>query len=264
MEAPTLTEPTPVTEMPDDIAATEELVKGLTIEEPAHTHQEEFVEDYGVAPKLNPSSGTLTGVVKFFNRGKGFGFITPDNGAEDLFVHSTGVTGKTLMDDDKVSFTVAEQDDGRLNAENVTGGTGNDDDRGFGGSGYRRGGRDNDSGGYRGGGSSGGSRECFNFRDSGHCRYGDECRFSHGDSNGSGSGFSAPPRRDNGGRFGRPSGGSGYGDNDRGSSGGYARRDNYGDNSGSGFSGGRGGGVCYSFRDYGNCRHGDDCKFSHE
>jgi len=47
------------------------------------------------------------GTVKFFNNEKGFGFITPDDGGKDVFVHANG-----LMDDigegDKVSFDVEE------------------------------------------------------------------------------------------------------------------------------------------------------------
>jgi CspA family cold shock protein len=48
-----------------------------------------------------------TGTVKFFNEGKGFGFITPDDGGKDIFVHisavqSSGLDG--LADGQKVSF----------------------------------------------------------------------------------------------------------------------------------------------------------------
>jgi CspA family cold shock protein len=58
-----------------------------------------------------------TGTVKFFNRSKGFGFITPDEGGKDVFVHQNG-----LIDDidegDKVSFDVQEGPKG-LNATDV-------------------------------------------------------------------------------------------------------------------------------------------------
>ena len=47
------------------------------------------------------------GTVKFFNYRKGFGFITPSNGSEDIFVHSSG-SKKSLKKDDKVSYNVKE------------------------------------------------------------------------------------------------------------------------------------------------------------
>ena len=57
------------------------------------------------------------GTVKFFNVTKGFGFITPSNGGQDVFVHSTG-----LMDDirenDSVTFEVENGQKG-VNAFNV-------------------------------------------------------------------------------------------------------------------------------------------------
>ena len=47
----------------------------------------------------------LTGLVKFFNTEKGFGFIKPDSGDsdKDIFVHQSGVNGQ-IQDNDKVSF----------------------------------------------------------------------------------------------------------------------------------------------------------------
>ena len=50
-----------------------------------------------------------TGTVKFFNEDKGFGFITPDNGGKDLFVHHSNILGdgfKSLAEGQKVSFNV--------------------------------------------------------------------------------------------------------------------------------------------------------------
>jgi cold shock protein len=50
-----------------------------------------------------------TGTVKWFNDAKGFGFIKPDDGGEDLFAHFTAIKGqgfKTLKEGQKVSFEV--------------------------------------------------------------------------------------------------------------------------------------------------------------
>jgi CspA family cold shock protein len=50
-----------------------------------------------------------TGTVKWFNEAKGFGFISPDSGGEDLFAHFSAIQGqgfKTLRENQKVSFDV--------------------------------------------------------------------------------------------------------------------------------------------------------------
>ena len=57
------------------------------------------------------------GTVKFFNRAKGFGFITPDDGSKDVFVHQNGLTDE-INEGDKVSYDVEESPKG-LNATNV-------------------------------------------------------------------------------------------------------------------------------------------------
>jgi CspA family cold shock protein len=49
-----------------------------------------------------------TGKVKFFNETKGFGFITPDDGGKDLFVHITAIESGQLNDDDKVEYEIGE------------------------------------------------------------------------------------------------------------------------------------------------------------
>ena len=57
------------------------------------------------------------GVVKFFNETKGFGFITPNDGGREIFVHTSGLKDR-IRDNDEVSFDV-EQGQKGLNAVNV-------------------------------------------------------------------------------------------------------------------------------------------------
>lgn len=56
------------------------------------------------------------GTVKWFNDSKGFGFITPEDGTEDIFVHFSSIVAdgfKSLTEGQKVEFEVAQGEKGR-------------------------------------------------------------------------------------------------------------------------------------------------------
>ncbi|MGH2963352.1 MAG: cold-shock protein [Microbacterium sp.] len=56
-----------------------------------------------------------TGTVKWFSDDKGFGFITPEDGSKDVFVHHTAITGdgfRTLAEGAKVTYDVESSDKG--------------------------------------------------------------------------------------------------------------------------------------------------------
>ncbi|WP_454858413.1 cold-shock protein [Rhizobium binxianense] len=62
------------------------------------------------------------GTVKFFNTDKGFGFITPENGGADVFVHVSAVQyGDLLREGQKVSYDLGQdRKTGKSKAENVS------------------------------------------------------------------------------------------------------------------------------------------------
>lgn len=74
--------------------------------------------------RLRNCKGTVmpTGTVKFFNEDKGFGFITPETGGTDVFVHVSALQqGGSLREGDKVSFEVGQdRKTGKSKAENVS------------------------------------------------------------------------------------------------------------------------------------------------
>lgn len=156
-----------------------------------------------------------TGTVKWFSGQKGFGFVSPDDGGEDLFVHQTEIQSegfRTLREGQRVEFKVDSREDGRSKAVDVvilvryynSGGRGPRGARGGGGFGRGAGGRGGRfGGGYGGGGRGGDGVECYNCGRIGHLAR-DCYRRSGGDG-----GYPAVPRR--GGIGGRGRGGGGGG-----------------------------------------------------
>jgi CspA family cold shock protein len=64
----------------------------------------------------------MQGTVKFFNATKGFGFVAPDDGSKDVFVHISAVQGsglQTLQENQKISFDTEQGRDGRISAVNL-------------------------------------------------------------------------------------------------------------------------------------------------
>lgn len=64
-----------------------------------------------------------TGTVKWFNKTKGYGFIAPDDGGNDVFVHITAVQASGLQaldDDQKINYDLEEGRNGKKNAINIS------------------------------------------------------------------------------------------------------------------------------------------------
>ncbi|TYJ35599.1 hypothetical protein E1A91_A05G247700v1 [Gossypium mustelinum] len=115
------------------------------------------------------STERSTGTVKWFSAQKCFGFIAPDDGGDDLFVHQTSILSqgfRTLSDNQPVEFFVDVGEDGRAKAVDVTPmPRPRRPSRGGGRGGYF-GGRGRGGGGYRRGGY--GSGACYNCGRTGH------------------------------------------------------------------------------------------------
>ena len=66
-------------------------------------------------------STRITGTVKFFNSEKGYGFIAPENGQKDVFVHYSAIEGqsgyRSLNEGDRVEFSIEDSPKGARAAE---------------------------------------------------------------------------------------------------------------------------------------------------
>jgi CspA family cold shock protein len=65
---------------------------------------------------------STTGTVKFFNSTKGFGFIQPDDGSKDVFVHISAVEAAglgTLSENQKISFELEKGNNGKTSAAHL-------------------------------------------------------------------------------------------------------------------------------------------------
>lgn len=150
------------------------------------------------------SGGRTAGTVKWFSTEKGYGFITPNDGSSDIFVHHSAIQTEdddysALSEEQQVEFVIIEGRDGRPKADDVTGPGGAKLPKGQGGGGGRGGGG-RGGGGYGGGGGS----------------YGGGGYGGGGDRRGGGGGYGGG----GGGGYGGGGGGYGGGGNDGGYGGG--------------------------------------------
>lgn len=70
------------------------------------------------------SDGKMSGTVKWFDSTKGFGFLVPDDGSPDVFVHQTAIYKdgfRSLAEGEAVEYQLTTKDNGRIQAIDVTG-----------------------------------------------------------------------------------------------------------------------------------------------
>lgn len=77
----------------------------------------------GAAPRQKGDASMPKGTVKWFNPTKGYGFIAPDTGGKDIFVHISAVQKaglRSLNEGQKIGFEVEQQQNGRAAAVNLS------------------------------------------------------------------------------------------------------------------------------------------------
>jgi CspA family cold shock protein len=77
----------------------------------------------GAAPRQKGDASMPKGTVKWFNPTKGYGFIAPDTGGKDVFVHISAVQKaglRSLNEGQKIGFEVEQQQNGRAAAVNLS------------------------------------------------------------------------------------------------------------------------------------------------
>jgi len=77
---------------------------------------------YGLFDLVFKVIAVITGTVKFFNADKGYGFIAPETGGDDAFVHITAVERagmSTLQKDQRVSYDLEKDQRGKTSAVNL-------------------------------------------------------------------------------------------------------------------------------------------------
>jgi cold shock protein len=70
---------------------------------------------------MTTNGATKTGIVKFYDQNRGFGFLFVDGSSDQLYFHATGLTDDcdTPCEGDRVSFSIGKSRDGRPRAQNV-------------------------------------------------------------------------------------------------------------------------------------------------
>ena len=91
---------------------------GLTTSLPFKNNRMKFIKNIKNIFSNNNFNTMKKGTVKFFNNSKGFGFITPENSNEDIFVHQSGLIDR-IGENDKVQFEM-EQGKKGMNAVRVS------------------------------------------------------------------------------------------------------------------------------------------------
>jgi len=175
------------------------------------------------------AQGKNFGTCKWWNSQKGFGFITPDDGGSDVFVHQTAISAdgfRSLAEGEELEYTVEQGADGRLKASNVSGPNGKSvkgaPQEFRSGGGGRGGGMGGGRGGGRGGYSAGGGGGYGGYGGGQQGGYGGGS-YGGGQQGGYGGGQGGYGGGGRGGGYGGDGGAGGYGGGQGGYGGGGAQ-----------------------------------------